>query len=129
MDDARRDTAAQATLAARESYGKLIAILAARTRDVAAAEDALADAFAAALAQWPKGGVPANPIGWLLTVARRSAGHSAARRQTADRPQLAMVQMLEDERYNPALDEFGDDRLKLMFACTHPAIAADAQRP
>ena len=54
MDDARRDTAAQATLAARESYGKLLAILAARTRDVAAAEDALADAFAAALAQWPR---------------------------------------------------------------------------
>ena len=128
MDEARRDTAAQATLAARESYGKLLAILAARTRDVAAAEDALADAFAAALAQWPQGGVPSNPVGWLLTVARRSAGHAAARRQTADRS-LAMVQMLEDERNDPASDGFGDDRLKLMFACTHPAIAADAQAP
>jgi RNA polymerase sigma-70 factor (ECF subfamily) len=128
MEDARRDTAAQATLAARESYGKLIAILAARTRDVAGAEDALADAFAAALAQWPTSGVPANPVGWLLTVARRSAGHAAARRQTADRS-LAMVQMLEDERNDPASDSFGDDRLKLMFACTHPAIAAEAQAP
>lgn len=128
MDETRRDTAAQATLAARESYGKLLAILAARTRDVAAAEDALADAFAAALAQWPQGGVPSNPVGWLLTVARRSAGHVAARRQTADR-NLAMVQMLEDERNDTASDGFGDDRLKLMFACTHPAIAADAQAP
>lgn len=128
MDGARRDTAAQATLAARESYGKLLAILAARTHDVAAAEDALADAFAAALAQWPQGGVPANPVGWLLTVARRSVGHAAARRHTADRS-LAMVQMLEDERNDPASDSFGDDRLKLMFACTHPAIAADAQAP
>ncbi len=128
MDDARRDTAAQATLAARESYGKLIAILAARTRDVAAAEDALADAFAAALAQWPKDDVPTNPTGWLLTVARRSAGHAAARRETAARS-LAMVQMLEDERNDPALHSFGDDRLKLMFACTHPAIAEDAQAP
>lgn len=128
MENARRDTAAQATLAARESYGKLIAILAARTRDVAGAEDALADAFAAALAQWPTSGVPANPVGWLLTVARRSAGHVAARRQTADRS-LAMVQMLEDERNDPASNGFGDDRLKLMFACTHPAIAADVQAP
>jgi predicted RNA polymerase sigma factor len=128
MDDARRHTAAQATLAARESYGKLLAILAARTRDVAGAEDALADAFAAALAQWPTGGVPANPVGWLLTVARRSASHAAARRQTADRG-AAIVQMLEDERNDPTSDSFGDDRLKLMFACTHPAIAADAQAP
>lgn len=128
MDAARRDTAAQATLAARESYGKLIAILAGRTRDVAGAEDALADAFAAALAQWPRDGVPSNPVGWLLTVARRSAGHAAARRQTADRS-VAMVQMLEDERNDPAWDGFGDHRLKLMFACTHPAIAEDTQAP
>ena len=128
MDEARRDTAAQATLAARESYGKLLAILAARTRDVAAAEDALADAFAAALVQWPQSGMPANPVGWLLTVARRSAGRAAARRHTADRC-IAMVQMLEDERNDQVSDGFGDDRLKLMFACTHPAIAEDAQAP
>lgn len=128
MDEACRDTAAQATLAARESYGKLLAILAARTRDVAAAEDALADAFAAALVQWPQSGVPSNPVGWLLTVARRNAGRAAARRHTADRC-IAMVQMLEDERNDQVSDGFGDDRLKLMFACTHPAIAEDAQAP
>ena len=128
MDQARRDAEAHATRAARESYGKLLAILAARTRDVAAAEDALADAFAAAIAQWPRDSVPSNPAGWLLTVARRSAGHAAARRQTADR-NMAMVQMLTDERDNASPDEFGDDRLKLMFACTHPAIATDAQAP
>ena len=128
MDPSRREADAQATLAARESYGKLIAILAARTRDVAAAEDALADAFAAAIAQWPRDGVPHNPIGWLLTVARRSAGHAAARRQTADRG-TAMIQMLEEERRDTDVNDFGDDRLKLMFACTHPAIAVDAQAP
>jgi RNA polymerase sigma-70 factor, ECF subfamily len=97
-------------------------------RDIAAAEDALAEAFAAAIAQWPQDGVPSNPVGWLLTVARRSAGHAAARRHTADRG-AAMVQMLEDERNDLASNDFGDDRLKLMFACTHPAIAADAQAP
>lgn len=128
MGEARRNTAAQATLAARESCGKLLAILSARTRDVAGAEDALADAFAAALVQWPTGGVPDNPVGWLLTVARRRAGHAAARRQTADHG-AAMVKMLEDERNDSASDGFGDDRLKLMFACTHLAIAADAQAP
>src|SRR5271163_2763476 len=56
---------------ARRSYGKLVAFLAARTRDVAAAEDALSEAFAAALADWPVKGCPANPEAWLLTVARR----------------------------------------------------------
>lgn len=128
MDEARREIAKQATLAARESYGKLIAILASRTRDIAAAEDALADAFAAAIAQWPQAGVPTNPIGWLLTVARRSAGHALARRQTADRS-ATMVQMLADERRDSDADSFGDDRLKLMFVCAHPAIAVDAQAP
>ena len=56
---------------ARRSYGKLVAFLAARTGDVAAAEDALSEAFAAALADWPRNGCPENPEGWLLTVARR----------------------------------------------------------
>src|SRR5438552_7898082 len=56
---------------ARRSYGKLIALLAVRTRDVAAAEDALSEAFTAALAEWPSKGCPSNPEAWLLTVARR----------------------------------------------------------
>ena len=56
---------------ARGSYGKLVAYLSARTRDVAAAEDALSDAFAAALADWPVNGLPQSPEAWLLAVARR----------------------------------------------------------
>ena len=56
---------------ARRSYGKLVAYLAARTRDVAAAEDALSEAFASALADWPANGVPQSPEAWLLTAARR----------------------------------------------------------
>src|SRR5689334_22375699 len=69
---------------ARRSYGKLLALLAARTRDVAGAEDALADAFAAALARWPVDGCPANPEGWLLTAARRRLIDAARRAQTRD---------------------------------------------
>jgi len=56
---------------ARHSYGKLVAYLSARTRDIAGAEDALSEAFAAALDRWGAKGIPANPEGWLLTVARR----------------------------------------------------------
>ena len=66
------------------SYGKLVAFLAARTRDVAAAEDALADAFAAALADWPASGVPHSPEAWLLTVARRKMIDAARRRRTGE---------------------------------------------
>src|SRR5262249_61042572 len=66
VDDAHR----AAERAARDSYGRLIALLAARTRDVAGAEDALGDAFAAALRRWPVDGVPDNPVAWLLTAAR-----------------------------------------------------------
>ena len=69
---------------ARESYGKLVAFLAARTRDVAGAEDALSDAFAAALVDWPKNGIPKNPEGWLLTVARRRQIDAVRQRRTAD---------------------------------------------
>ena len=67
---------------ARESYGRLVAFLAARTRDVAGAEDALAEAFAAALRMWPVDGVPDNPDAWLLTVARRRQTDAMRRRQT-----------------------------------------------
>ena len=66
---------------ARESYGRLLAFLATRTRDVAGAEDALADAFAAALRTWPDRGVPDNPGAWLLTAARHRQTDAARRRQ------------------------------------------------
>jgi predicted RNA polymerase sigma factor len=73
---------------ARRSYGKLVAFLAARTRDVSAAEDALAEAFVAALADWPLKGVPSNPEAWLLTVARRKLIDSyALLRRDWKRPQ------------------------------------------
>ena len=64
-------TRAAAEAVARQSYGKLVAFLASRSRDVAAAEDALSEAFASALNDWPRHGVPDKPEAWLLTVARR----------------------------------------------------------
>src|SRR6201988_3176338 len=87
---------AAAEAVARASYGKLVAYLSARTRDVAAAEDALADAFAAALADWPAKGVPQSPEAWLLAVARRKAIDTARRRRTAEE-QAGHLQMIHDE--------------------------------
>ena len=55
---------------ARAGYGRLLALLSSATNDIAAAEDALADAFERALRTWPESGIPANPDAWLLTVAR-----------------------------------------------------------
>jgi RNA polymerase sigma-70 factor (ECF subfamily) len=127
MNDARRGWA-DAELAARASYGRLLALLSARCGDVALAEDALADAFAAALVQWPQDGAPTNPIGWLLTVARRGLGHGAARAGTAARS-AEMVRLLQEERDGEGQGPFGDRRLALMFVCAHPAIDVDVQAP
>jgi len=112
-----------AARAARDSYGKLIAILAARTRDIAAAEDALADAFAAALAHWPKTGAPDNPEAWLLAAARRrliDQARRAAVAKAAGGRILAGIAVIEAEM--AAFAEFPDRRLGLMFVCADPAL-------
>jgi RNA polymerase sigma-70 factor (ECF subfamily) len=113
---------------ARRSYGKLVALLAMRTRDVAAAEDALADAFAAALADWPTRGCPANPEAWLMTVARRRALDGVRHRRIGDEVanQLAILADEIDERDAGLLP---DRRLALLFACTHPALEAAIRTP
>ena len=120
-----RDLAEQV---ARRSYGKLVAFLAARTRDLAAAEDALSEAFAAVLANWPQNGCPQNPEAWLMTVARRKfldSARSRVREVEADN--------LEEtsEAIAAAVDsaEIPDRRLGLMFACTHPAIDRAIRAP
>ncbi|MGH9658251.1 MAG: RNA polymerase sigma factor, partial [Bryobacteraceae bacterium] len=114
---------------ARRSYGKLVAFLAGRTRDVAAAEDALSEAFAAALADWPQKGCPSNPEGWLLTVARRKI-IDAARRRRSGEAASGQVQLLAEGLDAAGADgEIPDRRLGLMFACAHPAIEAGIRAP
>lgn len=115
---------------ARRSYGKLIAVLAARTHDVAGAEDALSEAFATALAQWPARGVPRAPEAWLLTVARRKLFDAARRRRTEDES-AGTLALLADELSAAANEEveIPDERLRLMFACAHPAIDAGVRAP
>ena len=129
MTDA--DAAAKAAeRVARESYGRLIAFLAARTRDVAGAEDALGDAFAAALRTWPRDGVPANPDAWLLTAARRRQTDAIRRQQTRDAGETEM-RLITDEIEAAAgePDPIPDRRLALMFACAHPAIDQSVRAP
>ena len=126
-DDQRARDAAQQV--ARRSYGKLVAFLAARTRDVAGAEDALSEAFAAALSEWPVSGVPARPEGWILTVARRRLIDGG--RRTATRTEAAgHLTLLAEERHEAdARTDIPDDRLRLMFACAHPAIDRRMRSP
>src|ERR1700686_4271670 len=85
-----------AEAAARRSYGKLVAFLAHRMRDVAGAEDALSDPFATALAEWPAAGIPNNPEAWLITVARRKA-INAERRKHRGRDAAPHLRLLADE--------------------------------
>src|SRR5271165_838280 len=114
---------------ARRSYGKLVAFLAARTGDVAAAEDALADAFAAALADWPAAGIPRCPEAWLMAVARRRV-IDAARRQRTRGDAARHLRLLAEELDEPMDDAaIPDHRLALMFACAHPAIDPAIRAP
>ncbi len=116
--------------AVRDSYGRLLAFLAARSRDVAGAEDALADALTKALETWPRTGVPEKPEAWLLV---------AARRKQIDDARHTHVQVMAAPHLLAATEEayqitetgtvFPDDRLKLLFVCAHPAIDASARTP
>jgi predicted RNA polymerase sigma factor len=113
---------------ARDSYGRLLAVLAAPTRDIAAAEDALADALERALARWTDDGIPANPEGWLLTVARNRL------RDVWKSPGYRMTESLDEIEYpSTSLEGDGpaipDRRLELMLVCAHPAIAPSIRTP
>ncbi len=118
---------AAAERAARASYGRLVSVLAAQTRDIALVEDALSDAFERALRNWPDSGIPRNPEGWLLTVARnrlRDLLGSAAHRTSVP---LEDVFAADDSAFDA--DAIPDRRLELLFACAHPAIDAATRTP
>ncbi|MGH7785965.1 MAG: RNA polymerase sigma factor, partial [Candidatus Binatia bacterium] len=122
-----RDTA---EAVARRSYGKLVAYLAARTGDVAGAEDALSEAFAAAIVEWPARGVPDSPEAWLLTVARRKL-IDASRRRRSRTEGVEHLTLMADELAAAAATQSSlpDERLALMFACAHPAIDPRVRAP
>jgi RNA polymerase sigma-70 factor (ECF subfamily) len=116
--------------AARGSWGRLVAYLSARSRDVAAAEDALSDAFQAALETWPRTGVPEKPEAWLLVVARRKLLDMARHQRVQEEATPALL-ALTDRAWQIAdsSELFPDERLKLLFVCAHPAIDEAARTP
>jgi predicted RNA polymerase sigma factor len=107
---------------ARESYGRLVAYLSARTHDVASAEDALSNALIAALTTWPRDGVPQNPEAWLLTSARHSLIDLVRHRQVAEASEPSLLLLREESKEAMMSAKFPDERLKLLFVCAHPAI-------
>ncbi len=129
---AETDATRAAAAAARTSRARLVAFVARRTRNLAAAEDAVAEAFRAALETWPRTGVPAAPEAWLLTVARRAHGQAARRARTAEAGAPEVLRALDEAQ---ALAEekadmiFPDDRLRLLFAAAHPAVDPAARTP
>jgi RNA polymerase sigma-70 factor (ECF subfamily) len=118
-------------VSARRSYSQLLAFLASRAGgDVAGAEDALSEAFAAALQQWPSQGVPDKPEAWLLQTARRRLIDSQRRTQRHAHHMDALTHALVAAQ--AAVDsghDFPDERLKLLFVCAHPAIDPSARTP
>jgi RNA polymerase sigma-70 factor, ECF subfamily len=116
----------------RASHGRLVAVLASRSRDIAAAEDAVSEAYRVALEKWPVDGLPDNPEGWLMTVARnrlldRAKSHfnknaTSLHNENGEAMEIAVPA-------NQETDDIPDERLKLMFACAHPAIDATIRAP
>jgi predicted RNA polymerase sigma factor len=115
---------------ARNSYGRLVAYLAARSGDVAGAEDALSEAFGAALRRWPVDGVPQKPEAWLLHTARNRLIDAARHNQVRQKSEPFVQQLAEEaEEVATMLPNFPDERLKLLFVCAHPAIEIAARTP
>ena len=115
----------------REEYGRTVAVLVRRFGDIDLAEEAVQDAFATAVQRWPSDGAPPSPAGWLITTARNRIIDRLRREASRDdRHALAAVMqsrddLEEDEVVGDA--DIGDDRLRLMFTCCHPALALNAQ--
>jgi predicted RNA polymerase sigma factor len=121
-ESGQEDTQRTIERVARESYGRLVAYLSARTHDVASAEDALSNALIAALTTWPRDGVPQNPEAWLLTAARHSLIDLVRHRRVAEASEPTLLLLREESQEAIMSAKFPDERLKLLFVCAHPAI-------
>ena len=115
----------------REDYGRAVSVLVRVCGDIDAAEEAVQDAFAAALDRWPHTGVPPSPAGWIITTARNRAVDRFRRESSRDERQIAAAGLLErDVSEGSTLveeDSVRDDQLRMIFTCCHPALAPNAQ--
>ena len=129
-----QQTTAEAIAAVwRAESTRLVAALTRLTRDVGAAEDLAQDALVAALEQWPEAGIPHNPGGWLMTIAKRRGIDQIRRAETLKRKteEMAHAQLSTGEKEMPDLDAqvdyIEDDVLRLMFLCCHPSLSPDSR--
>jgi RNA polymerase sigma-70 factor (ECF subfamily) len=114
----------------REHYGRILASLIRALGNFELAEDALQDAFAAAVEQWPREGVPGNPPGWIAATARHKAIDKVRRRSWFTERRDEIQRLIEFEMISDSADanqSFPDERLRLIFTCCHPAINREAQ--
>jgi len=114
----------------REEYGRTVAVLVRRFGDIDLAEEAVQDAFATAVQRWPSDGVPPSPAGWLITTARNRIIDRLRREASRDdRHALAAVMQSRDDVEEEVVGDadVGDERLRLMFTCCHPALALNVQ--
>jgi len=121
------DVEAAVADAHRRGWAQVLAATARVTRDLDLAEECVQEAYAAALATWPRVGIPANPVAWLVTIAKRRA-FDALRRDQVLRTKLPLL--VPDDPVEPTMDEeavFPDESLRLIFMCCHPALAQEAQ--
>lgn len=115
---------------ARNAYGRLLSYLAVNWRDLQAVEDAIGDAFLAALETWPKIGIPDKPEAWLVTAARRRLIDRARRTRVSESALPTLIAMSEDTQQLASSNTgFPDERLRMMFLCTHPAIDPAMRTP
>jgi RNA polymerase sigma-70 factor (ECF subfamily) len=114
----------------RSDSRRVLATLIRLLGDFELAEEALHEAFAAAVEQWPREGTPANPRAWLVSAGRFKAVDAMRRRARFDASQAELAERLEAETAAPGpgeAEDIGDDRLRLIFTCCHPALPPDAQ--
>ncbi|MEU7608838.1 RNA polymerase sigma factor [Micromonospora sp. NPDC049204] len=116
----------------RIESGRVVAALAGLVRDIGWAEELAQDALVAALEQWPRDGVPANPGAWLTTVGKRRAIDALRRRSLLERRVADLGRDLDDERFTPDFDaafeeRIDDDLLRLVFTACHPLLSPQAR--
>jgi RNA polymerase sigma-70 factor (ECF subfamily) len=114
------------TQAHREEWARVVATLAKRFGNLDIAEEAAAEAFATAVVRWPADGVPSNPGAWLTTTANRKAIDWIRRESKRDGKQKEAQMFHNDDQPEP-LDAVGDERLRLIFTCCHPALSMEAR--
>jgi RNA polymerase sigma-70 factor (ECF subfamily) len=110
----------------REEYGRAVAVLVRHFGDIDVAEEAVQDAFTVAVQRWPAAGLPPSPAGWIITTARNRA-IDRLRREASREDRHAQAALLHARDEPAEEDAVRDDRLRLIFTCCHPALAASVQ--